>query len=484
MTSKKHGLSWKMSLKASLTKQREEKQMSNKNANIGARLDRLPNSGWHIKMWLVSAFALLVCWSNGIGGAVQNVLLNELHWLEPGSTLLAMWGTTYTAGQLFGALVGGPIGDKIGRKKSILLYEVIHIIAMIGGAAAPNVTVLYVFRLIQGFGLGALLVVLFAAFTEYVPGKNRGVWSSRNSFIGNFAHPICNGIALVIVSTGVSMNMNWRIQYIIPSVLSIIASIIIYNKYPESPRWLESQGRVEEADAIMTSIEKEIEASTGKPLPPVEAVEAKAVKNLPYSALFKGKLLKRTICGSLVLIGMNTIQYTLMNWMPSLLSSLGYDTSQSQFMTMFGLFGAPFGIFLASLYMDKVPRKATGVILLIAMAVMGIITSKQTTMTALIASTFVLNTFIYMYVCYASAVYVPEMWPTSAKLSGSGFCNAMGRVSNIFFPFLVTSVAAGSMGSNGVFALISAVAVIIAVSIVVFGVETRGESVEDIGNVE
>ena len=269
--------------------------MSNKNANIGARLDRLPNSGWHIKMWLVSAFALLVCWSNGIGGAVQNVLLNELHWLEPGSTLLAMWGTTYTAGQLFGALVGGPIGDKIGRKKSILLYEVIHIIAMIGGAAAPNVTVLYVFRLIQGFGLGALLVVLFAAFTEYVPGKNRGVWSSRNSFIGNFAHPICNGIALVIVSTGVSMNMNWRIQYIIPSVLSIIASIIIYNKYPESPRWLESQGRVEEADAIMTSIEKEIEASTGKPLPPVEAVEAKAVKNLPYSALFKGKLLKRTI---------------------------------------------------------------------------------------------------------------------------------------------------------------------------------------------
>lgn len=458
--------------------------MSNKNANIGARLDRLPNSGWHIKMWLVSAFALLVCWSNGIGGAVQNVLLNELHWLEPGSTLLAMWGTTYTAGQLFGALVGGPIGDKIGRKKSILLYEVIHIIAMIGGAAAPNVTVLYAFRLIQGFGLGALLVVLFAAFTEYVPGKNRGVWSSRNSFIGNFAHPICNGIALVIVSTGVSMNMNWRIQYIIPSVLSIIASIIIYNKYPESPRWLESQGRVEEADAIMTSIEKEIEASTGKPLPPVEAVEAKAVKNLPYSALFKGKLLKRTICGSLVLIGMNTIQYTLMNWMPSLLSSLGYDTSQSQFMTMFGLFGAPFGIFLASLYMDKVPRKATGVILLIAMAVMGIVTSHQTTMGALIASTFVLNTFIYMYVCYASAVYVPEMWPTSAKLSGSGFCNAMGRVSNIFFPFLVTSVAAGSMGSNGVFVLISAVAVIIAVSIIVFGVETRGESVEDIGNIE
>lgn len=454
-----------------------------KSANIGARLDRLPNSGWHVKMWLVSAFALLVCWSNGIGGSVQNVLLNELHWLEEGTTLLAMWGTTYTAGQLFGALLGGPIGDRIGRKKSILLYEIIHIIAMLGGAFSPNVYVLYIFRLLQGFGLGALLVVLFAGFTEYVPGRNRGVWSSRNSFIGNWAHPICNGIAFLIVVSGVSYNMNWRIQYIIPSVLSIIASLLIAKKFPESPRWLEAQGRCEEADEIMTRIEKEIEASTGKALPPVTE-EPKQVKQLPYSALFKGKLLRRTIVGSLVLIGMNTIQYTLMTWMPSLLKSMGYDTSQSQFMTMFGLFGAPFGIFIASLIMDKIPRKVMGVILLVAMAVLGIITGQQTTMTALIVSTFFLNTVIYMYVCYASAVYVPEMWPTSAKLSGSGFCNAIGRVSNIFFPFLVTSVAAGAMGSSGVFLLISIVAAIIAVCIFIFGVETRGESVEDIGNVD
>lgn len=456
--------------------------VSKKSANIGARLDRLPNSSWHIKMWLVTAFALLVCWSNGIGGAVQNILLNEIHWLEPGTKLLAMWGTTYTAGQLFGALVGGPIGDKIGRKKSILLYEVIHIIAMIGGAASPNVYVLYVFRLLQGLGLGALLVVLFAGFTEYVPGRNRGTWSSRTSFIGNWAHPICNGIALLVGSAVASYALNWRIQFMIPSILSIVASFVVYKKFPESPRWLESQGRIDEAEEIMTKIENEIEAATGKKLPEVTE-EPKAVKQLPYSALFKGKLLRRTIVGSLVLIGMNTIQYTLMNWMPSMLSSLGYSTKDSQFMTMFGLFGAPLGIFIASLIMDKVPRKVMGVVLLAFMAVFGVITGQQTSMGGLILWTFLLNTSIYMYVCYASAVYVPEMWPTSAKLSGSGFSNAMGRVSNIFFPFLVTYVA-NSVGANGVFALISIVAVIIAVGILFLGIETRGESVEDIGDVD
>lgn len=458
----------------------------NKGANIGARLDRLPNSNWHVKMWLITAFALLVCWSNGIGGAVQNILLNEIHWLEPGTTLLAMWGTTYTIGQLFGALVGGPIGDKIGRKKSILLYEVIHIIVMIGAALAPNVKVLYVFRLLQGFALGALLVVLFAGFTEYVPGRNRGTWSSRTSFIGNWAHPICNLIALILIGTGMSMDMNWRVEFMIPSVLSIIATLLVANKFPESPRWLESQGRVAEADEIMTRIEKEIEASTGKPLPPVTEAP-KEVKQLPYSALFRGKLLRRTIVGSLVLIGMNTIQYTLMNWMPSLLNGLGYNTSQSQFMTVFGLFGAPFGIFIASLIMDRIPRKTMGVCLLAGMAVFGIIigvvTSKGAVgMTGLIALTFLMNTIIYMYVCYASAVYVPEMWPTSAKLSGSGFSNAMGRVSNVLFPFLVTALA--SQSSSYVFILLAIVAAIIAIAVIFLGVETRGESVESIGDVE
>lgn len=456
-----------------------------KGANIGARLDRLPDSKWHVKMWLITAFALLVCWSNGISGAVQNILLNEVHWLEKGSTLLALWGTTYTIGQLFGALVGGPIGDKIGRKKSIILYECIHIAVMIGAALAPNVYVLYFFRLAQGFGLGALLVVLFAGFTEYVPSRNRGTWSSRTSFIGNWAHPICNLIALLLMGSGMAMSMNWRVEFMIPSVLSIVATIMVWKKFPESPRWLESQGRVEEADAIVTKIEKEIEASTGKPLPPVTEPPAE-VKRLPYSALFHGKLLRRTIVGSLVLIGMNTIQYTLMTWMPTLMNGLGYDTSQSQFMTVFGLFGAPLGIFIASLIMDKVPRKKMGMFLLVGMAVFGVLIGFLTSMglvnmVGLIVLTFIMNTIIYMYVCYASAVYVPEMWPTSAKLSGSGFCNAMGRVSNVFFPFLVTALAAQS--SSYVFMLLAAVAIIIAVCVGAFGVETRGESVEAIGNV-
>ena len=54
-------------------------------------------------------------------------------------------------------------------------------------------------------------------------------------------------LALILIGTGMSMDMNWRVEFMIPSVLSIIATALVANKFPESPRWLESQGRVQEA---------------------------------------------------------------------------------------------------------------------------------------------------------------------------------------------------------------------------------------------
>ena len=162
---------------------------------------------------------------------------------------------------------------------------------------------------------------------------------------------------------------------------------------------------------------------------------------------------------------------------------MGYDTSQSQFMTMFGLFGAPFGIFIASLIMDKIeksygrdPSGSNGCTWSYYRTADNNDSIDRNNILAEHGNLYV-RMLCFRGVCSGNV-------PTSAKLSGSGFCNAIGRVSNIFFPFLVTSVAAGSMGSTGVFVLISVVAVIIGVCILIFGVESRGESVEDIGNVD
>ena len=447
--------------------------------NCGARLDRLPNSNWHWSMFGMVAFGLLVCWSNAIGGLVL-AQLKELGWTDNSTS--AVFSSLTTAGMFVGALFGGIIGDKIGRRKAYILYEVIHIIAMVVAAFSPNMNFLIACRFVMGFGLGALLVTLFAGYTEYMPGRNRGTWSSRVSFIGNWSYPICSTIAMLIAPM-LSAQMNWRVQFLIPAALSLIVTAVVYKKFPESPRWLEAQGRYEEAEKIMSEIEKRVEAQTNTKLPEITiaAEESKKEKALPYSALLHGVLLKRVILGSFVLIAMNVVQYTLINWLPTIFMTQGINLKDSIVLNTMSMFGAPFGIFIAMLIMDKIPRKVMGVGLLILIAILGYIYSLQSSMTMISIFGFFLITFVYMYVCYASAVYVPEIWPTEAKLRGSGLANAVGRISGILAPYAV-AVLLDNYGVTGVFVLLGSVSVIVAAVIAVIGIETKGVSIESINS--
>lgn len=427
--------------------------------NSGARLDRLPSSKVQWGLFGMVGFGLLVGWSNAIGGLML-AQLAEIGWTN--NNISAIFSSLTTAGMFAGALIGGIIGDKIGRRNSYLLFVGIHVFSMVIGALSPNMTFLIVCRVVMGFGLGALLVTLFAGFTEYVPSRNRGTWSARASFLGNWSYPICSLIAMII-TPAIAPDLNWRIQLLIPAILSTGVFIVVFKKFPESPRWLESKGRYEEAERIMQAIEKKVEYEIGHALPKVEKEQLiddkKQVETITYSQLFKGELLRRVILGSVVLIAMNVVQYTLIKM---------------------SMFGAPIGIFIATFIIDKIPRKVLGIGLLILIAIIGYVYSLQTSMLMISVLGFILITLVYMYVCYASAVYVPEIWPTAAKLRGSGLANAVGRISGILAPFAVAYFL-NTSGVTGVFILLSVVSVITAVVIGILGIETRSASVEDIG---
>ena len=147
------------------------------------------------------------------------------------------------------------------------------------------------------------------------------------------------------------------------------------------------------------------------------------------------------------------------------------------------MFVAPLGIFIAIFVIDRLPRRVLGIGLLLVMAVLGYVYSLQTSMTALSVVGFFLIIFVYMYVCFASAVYVPEIWPTAAKLRGSGLANSVGRVSGILSPYAVAALLSAS-GVTAVFVLLGATAVVTAAVIAVLGVESRGVSIESISRVE
>ncbi|VDZ02946.1 major facilitator family transporter [Escherichia coli] len=119
-----------------------------------------------------------------------------------------------------------------------------------------------------------------------------------------------------------------------------------------------------------------------------------------------------------------------------------------------------------------------GVGLLILIAVLGYIYSLQTSMLLITLIGFFLITSSICS-CYASAVYVPEIWPTEAKLRGSGLANAVGRISGIAAPYAV-AVLLSSYGVTGVFILLGAVSIIVAIAIATIGIETKGVSVESL----
>lgn len=455
--------------------------MSKPNPKCGARLDRLPNSPWHWKIWGMSGFALLFAWSNAISGLVI-AQLSQIGWSDTETS--AIFASLYSTGMFFGALVGGIIGDRIGRRKSCLLFTGIHLVSEYIAALSPNMFFLIIVRTVMGFGIGALLMTLFASFTEYVPSRTRGTWLSLNSFVANWGGPI-SSILATLITPFVTADMNWRIMFIIPAVLSSVVWLISYRHFPESPRWLESKNRYDEADEVMTDIEQTVEREQGITLEPISSAKLEDKRNdvntsISYSQLFKGELLRRVILGAVVLIAMNVIQYTLMTWLPTIFLQKGVDLQSSFLMYLRTIIGAPAGVFIAMLIMDKIPRKAMGIGVLSAMTVIGLVYSVQTNLTAISVLGFLLQMVVQMYVCFASAVYVPEIWPTEAKLRGSGLVNSIGRISSIFCPYLVSFLLT-SYGVTSVFMMMSIVAVITALVIAIFGINTNKISVETIG---
>lgn len=451
---------------------------------IGARIDRLPTSKWHYKIfWLIGLGLLIDGVDNYLGGIVLAQLVRN-GWSN--NYLNAMFTSCTMAGLFLGSLFAGFSGDHLGRKFAYQINLLIFGIASIASAFVTNMTMLIVLRGLAGIGLGAEIVVGFATFTEFISAKNRGKWSATLSLVGNCAPPLATLIGLLVMPV-LGPNYGWRAMFLICGLCALALWFARHN-VPESPRWYASCGLNDKADKILSEIEKQIEFEKGIKLPPVNgqtveksSEESSDKQKIPFTSLFKGFLLKRTILGSFVLIGMNTALYSITTWIPTIFVSSGINITKSILMTTLIMFGAPLGVFITTRIIDKFSRKWMGVILLLLISVLGYIYSIQRSEVMIVILGFSLIVFLYMYVCFASAVYVPELWPTEIRLRGSGICNAIGRVVTIFTPFGVAWLMT-NYGSIAVFIVLGTVLIFVAFIIATIGIETRQKSIEEISS--
>src|SRR5882757_1368957 len=149
--------------------------------NAGARLDRLPISSFHYRIfWLVGAGMFFDGYDLYIAGGVLASAVQTKFSTAPQN--LQFISLTFV-GMTLGALITGFVGDKLGRRFTYQINLLIFGLASLAAAFAQDMNQLIACRFVQGLGLGAEIVVGYSTLTEFVPPKTRGRWLSMMVFL-------------------------------------------------------------------------------------------------------------------------------------------------------------------------------------------------------------------------------------------------------------------------------------------------------------
>ncbi|WP_032939832.1 MFS transporter [Citrobacter youngae] len=442
---------------------------------IGARLDRLPLSRFHFRIFGIISFSLLVTGFLSYSGNVVLAKLVSTGWSN--NYLNAAFTSALMFGYFVGSLSGGFIGDYLGRRKAFRINLLIVGVSACAATFVPNMYWLIFFRCLMGIGMGALIMVGYASFTEFIPPTVRGKWSARLSFVGNWSPMLSAAVGVVVIAC-----LSWRMMFLLGGATMLLAWYLSGKYFIESPRWLAGKGQRSEAEKHLVQVESQIEKEKKIILPSCHSdclTMKSGVESGSFWLLFKGQMLRCTLVAITVLIAMNISLYTITVWIPTIFVNSGIDVTKSIFMTAIIMIGAPVGIFIAAMVIDRFPRRLFGSFLLVIIALLGYFYSIQTEEWAILSYGLVMIFFLYMYVCFASAVYVPELWPTHLRLRGSGFVNAVGRIVAVFTPYGV-AILLTRYGSTTVFIVLGVMLVLCALILLCFGIETRKVSLEEI----
>jgi MFS family permease len=457
--------------------------------DIPRRLDRLPWSRWH---WIVIV-ALGITWIlDGLEvtlvGSISGVLTDKgtIHLSTAEATAA---GSFYLAGAVGGALLFGYLTDRFGRKKLFMVTLGVYLIFTVATALAWNFWSFMIFRVLAGSGIGGEYSAINSAIDELVPARVRGrVALAINSswWIGTAA---AAGLTVVLLNT-LAVNVGWRVGFGLGAVLAI-GILFIRHIVPESPRWLLTHGRAEEAEQIVQQIEDEVRKThPDLPEPEGEPLRIEQRESIGFVAIAKHVMKEypeRGVLGFALMASQAVLYNATLFGMVSILTTFFHASKDNAplYIIPFAI-GNLLGPFILGPLFDTVGRKimisstyiVSGAVLLLTAWLFHQKLLSATTLTICWAVTF------FFASAGASAAYltVSEIFPMETRAMAIALFYACGTGVAIAAPWTFGKMI--ETNSYGWVTLAFVIGgVIMAVGGVVeilLGVDAEGKSLEDV----
>lgn len=389
---------------------------------------------------------------------------------------LGLIGASGLIGIFFGATVFGALTDKIGREKMYALDLTVLVVGCALTAFVGTAWQLIVLRFIIGLAIGADYPIATSLLTEFTPKKRRGYMIGLSGFAWSLGAMAAFLFGFILIN--VTGEHHWRTMLASGAVLGIIV-VLLRRGIPESPRWLASKGRVEEAREVLTQVYGADAASkVDLASIPVEAKSSTTLRDL--SLLVKGGYWKRTLMCGVLYFAQITPQYALYTFGGVMLAAAGLGEANAGTLGEL-LIAALFaiGIIPALKLVESWGRRP---MTLVPFALMALSLGALAVWVGAPAWFVIAGFLVYAFVSGGPSIlewiYPNELFPTEIRATAVGAAVGFSRIGAATGTYLVP-VGIATIGINwtlGIFALVTVAAFIICAA---WAPETKGRSLAE-----
>ncbi|MPV50398.1 MFS transporter [Pseudactinotalea sp. HY160] len=373
---------------------------------------------------------------------------------------------TFTATAV-GRVVTGILSDRYGRRTMLTANLLIFSLGALICALAPSYGVLALGRGIVGFGLGGEIAVAVVMISEFFSARNRGTAvgfiNILGGGLGNMLAPAF-GIMVFALFPGPE---RWRWVF---GLLVLPALLVIFYRFftPETPRYLLSRGRVEEAEKVLDRLHHGRLLGKAPQAGPwftaSEGDQLQAERRPRLREIVSGRLRRRTISLGVAVCMTYGAQITVLTLIPTILTTQGYSITESLWFTLVMQSGSLVGAVTASLAARRLPRKLVLTVGAVLGVVFGLCFGFLTSHIALVLLFGALFNFCVVLLNTSIWIYAPELYPTRLRGFGTAVILALGSLAGGLMP-----LAAGRLfdaaGIGAMFTLMAGLYVVFAIAV-------------------